>query len=348
MNIVHSLIHRNDPHVLPYTGKNIGIAVLDTGIFPHMDFILPKNRIAAFCDFISGRPRCYDDNGHGTHICGILSGSGAASRGKYCGIAPDSHLIVGKILDGEGNGSISSILEAIRWVIETKELYKTRILNISIGTDAKEPVSEDSVLVQGVNEAWDAGLVVVAAAGNNGPAPMSVTAPGISRKIITVGAADDYKHIYIRGRKISNYSGRGPTRECIQKPDVVAPGSNITSCSSRGSAGGSYAGTRPGINAPGGTGHGGTRNIIPGNSSHGDAGNIIPGNTGHGGMGYTSRSGTSMATPIVSGGIALLLEKYPSMTNKEVKLRLRGSCDDLGLPKSQQGWGMLNLARLLL
>lgn len=308
MNIVHSLIHRNDPHVLPYTGKNIGIAVLDTGIFPHMDFILPKNRIAAFCDFISGRPRCYDDNGHGTHICGILSGSGAASRGKYCGIAPDSHLIVGKILDGEGNGSISSILEAIRWVIETKELYKTRILNISIGTDAKEPVSEDSILVQGVNEAWDAGLVVVAAAGNNGPAPMSVTAPGISRKIITVGAADDYKHIYIRGRKISNYSGRGPTRECIQKPDVVAPGSNITSCSSRGSAGGSYAG----------------------------------------GMGYTSRSGTSMATPIVSGGIALLLEKYPSMTNKEVKLRLRGSCDDLGLPKSQQGWGMLNLARLLL
>ena len=301
MNIVHSLIHRNTPKVLPYTGKNVGIAVLDTGIFPHMDFILPNNRIAAFCDFISQKPAPYDDNGHGTHICGICSGNGCTSRKKYCGIAPDSHLIVGKILDSEGNGSISSILEAVQWVIKTKDLYKTRILNISIGTDAGEPVSEDSVLVRGVNEAWDAGLVVVAAAGNNGPAPMSVTAPGISRKIITVGAADDYKHIYIRGRKISNYSGRGPTQECIQKPDVVAPGSNIMSCSSKSPTG----------------------------------------------PGYTSRSGTSMATPIVSGSIALLLEKYPSMTNKEVKLRLRSSCDDLGLPKSQQGWGMINLERLL-
>ena len=301
MNIVHSLIHRNTPKALPYTGENVGIAVLDTGIFPHMDFSLPQNRITAFYDFISGRKKPYDDNGHGTHICGICSGNGIAAQGKYCGIAPKSHLIVGKILDSEGNGSISSILEAIRWVIETKDIYRTRILNISIGTDGSEPISEDSVLVRGVNEAWDAGLIVVAAAGNNGPAPMSVTAPGISRKIITVGAADDYKHIYIRGRKISNYSGRGPTKECIQKPDVVAPGSNIISCDSR----------------------------------------LIKG------TGYTSRSGTSMATPIVSGAIALLLEKYPSMTNKDVKLRLRGSCDDLGLPKSQQGWGLLNLDRLL-
>lgn len=301
MNIVHSLIHRYSPNVLPYTGRNVGIAVLDTGIFPHMDFCRPHNRIYAFCDFVEGYQNPYDDNGHGTHICGICSGNGYCSRKKYAGIAPDSHLIVGKILDRNGNGNISSILDAIRWVIETKDMYKTRILNISIGTEANDPVSEDSILVRGVNEAWDAGLVVVAAAGNNGPAPMSVTAPGISRKIITVGAADDYKHIYIRGKKISNYSGRGPTQECIQKPDVVAPGSNIISCSSHP------------VNA----------------------------------AGYTVRSGTSMATPIVTGAIALLLEKYPSMTNKEVKLRLRSSCDDLGMPKSQQGWGMLNLKRLL-
>lgn len=302
MNIVQSLIHRNAPGVLRYTGKNVGIAVLDTGIFPHIDFMQPRNRIAAFHDFIGNETRPYDDNGHGTHICGICAGNGTGSRRKYAGIAPDSHLVVGKILDSEGNGSIPAILAAIRWVIDTKDSYQTRILNISIGTDAGEPVPEDSVLVQGVNEAWDAGLVVVAAAGNNGPRPMSVTAPGISRKIITVGAADDNKHIYIHGEKVSNYSGRGPTRECIQKPDVVAPGSNIMSCSNRLS-GSQYT--------------------------------------------YTSRSGTSMSTPIVTGCIALLLEKYPSMSNKDVKLKLRTSCDNLGLPKSQQGWGLINLQKLL-
>lgn len=302
MNTVRLYVHRNMPHVSPYTGKNVGIAVLDTGIFPHIDFTMPRNRIAAFKDFVRGRRQPYDDNGHGTHICGICSGSGMASRGKYCGIAPDSHLIVGKILDNTGNGSIFSILEAIRWVIDTRQQYHTRILNISIGTETLEGIREDCPLVQGVNEAWDAGLVVVAAAGNNGPMPMSVTAPGISRKIITIGAADDYKQIYLRGKKISNYSGRGPTRECIQKPDVVAPGSEIISCSNR----------------------------MSGNS-----------------FTYTSRSGTSMATPVVSGCIALLLEKYPSMTNKQVKLRLRSCCDDLGLPKNQQGWGMINLSKLL-
>ncbi len=302
MNNVRLYVHRNAPNVSSYTGKNVGIAVLDTGIFPHIDFTLPYSRIAAFKDFVGGRSRPYDDNGHGTHICGICCGNGIASRGKYCGIAPNSHLIVGKILDNTGNGSILSILEAIRWVIDTKQQYNTRILNISIGTDTLETVREDCPLVRGVNEAWDSGLVVVAAAGNNGPGPMSVTAPGISRKIITVGAADDNKHIFLHGKKISNYSGRGPTRECIRKPDVVAPGSNIISCSSRMS-GNNYT--------------------------------------------YTGRSGTSMATPIVSGCIALLLEKYPSMTNKDVKLRLRSCCNDLGLPKNQQGWGMVNLARLL-
>ena len=303
MNNVRLYVHRNAPNVSSYTGKNVGIAVLDTGIFPHIDFTLPYSRIAAFKDFVGGRSRPYDDNGHGTHICGICCGNGIASRGKYCGIAPNSHLIVGKILDNTGNGSILSILEAIRWVIDTKQQYNTRILNISIGTDTRWKRSVRTCpLVRGVNEAWDSGLVVVAAAGNNGPGPMSVTAPGISRKIITVGAADDNKHIYLHGKKISNYSGRGPTRECIRKPDVVAPGSNIISCSSRMS-GNNYT--------------------------------------------YTGRSGTSMATPIVSGCIALLLEKYPSMTNKDVKLRLRSCCNDLGLPKNQQGWGMVNLARLL-
>lgn len=302
MDRVRSTIYANTPALSRYTGKGVGIALLDTGVFLHRDFIEPVNRIAAFRDFVNGKSMPYDDNGHGSHICGICGGNGRASEGRYCGIAPQSHLVVGKILDSEGNGSIPSILDGIHWVIRNKNRYHTRILNISVGTDINDPIAEDSVLVQGVNEAWDAGIVVVAAAGNNGPRPMSVSAPGISRKVITVGAADDYKHITIHGEKVSNYSGRGPTRECILKPEVVAPGSNIMSCHNE---------------------------IIDQEHS------------------YAYRSGTSMATPIVSGCLALLLEKYPSMTNKEVKMKLRSSCDNLGLPKSQQGWGMINLIKLL-
>lgn len=303
MNNARNLIHMPPIFSNPYTGKGVGIAFLDTGIFPHIDFTEPYSRIAAFRDFVNLKPFPYDDNGHGTHICGISSGSGKASRFKYTGVAPGSHLIVGKVLDNEGNGSISAVLEGIQWVIENKDAFHIRILNISIGAEVNQDITEDSVLVKCVNEAWDQGITVVVAAGNNGPKPMSVTAPGISRKVITVGSSDDTNYIYLHGEKISNYSGRGPTKACIIKPDVVAPGSNIMSCYHKKSFG-QYT--------------------------------------------YAYRSGTSMSTPIVSGAIALLLEKYPSMTNKGVKLRLMESCDDLGFSKYQQGWGQLNVERLLI
>jgi len=302
MNNAYSVICKASRNSINYTGRGVGIAFLDTGIFPHKDFTYPYNRIVAFKDFINHRRRMYDDNGHGTHISGISSGNGAALDGKYTGVAPESHLIIGKVLDYEGNGSIPSVLDGIRWVIENKDSYKTRILNISVGTKINDSLEEDSILVQGVNEAWDSGLTVVVAAGNNGPDPMSVTAPGISRKVITVGSSDDDKSIKTNGGSMCDYSGRGPTRECIVKPDVVAPGSNIMSCHSKKVLG-QYT--------------------------------------------YTYRSGTSMATPIVSGAIALLLEKYPDMKNREVKIKLKDLCDDLNRPKSQQGWGQLNLQRLL-
>lgn len=96
------VIHADNPLLLPYTGKSIGVAVLDTGIYPHEDFILPSNRIAAFKDFVHHRPECYDDNGHGTHVCGIIAGNGRHSEGRYRGVAPEAHLIVGKVLDSSG------------------------------------------------------------------------------------------------------------------------------------------------------------------------------------------------------------------------------------------------------
>ena len=100
-----------------------------------------------------------DDNGHGTHVCGIIAGNGRRSEGRYRGIAPESHLVVGKILDSNGNGSISHILEAVRWIIENRQRYNIRVLNISVGSESTEVDEQKSILVQSVNAAWDSGIV---------------------------------------------------------------------------------------------------------------------------------------------------------------------------------------------
>lgn len=273
---------------LSYTGKGVGVAVLDTGIFPHMDF---RNRIRAFADFVAYKSMPYDDNGHGTHVAGILAGDGTASMGKYKGVAPGCGLVALKVLDRFGNGSREQVLRAFRWILDHREQHRIRIVNISVGTTCRS-VSDQDVLIQGVEKLWDEGLVVVAAAGNQGPKPGSVTAPGSSRKVITVGSSD-----MLTGR--SAVSGCGPTAECVCKPDLVAPGNHIVSC------------------APG------TANT------------------------YGVKSGTSMSTPLVSGAIALMLEKDPLLTNVEIKMLLRESTDDMGLPRNRQGWGKFNFHKFM-
>ena len=208
---------------------------------------------------------------------------------------PGCHLIPVKVLDRRGNGYSSDVLTGLRWIRENKERWNIRIVNISVGSFSRRNMGENSALVRGVNAAWDDGLVVVVAAGNMGPKSGTITTPGISRKVITVGCSDDHKEVNVLGSRMIDYSGRGPTNACICKPDIVAPGASIVSCASQ------------------------------------------PGK-------YTSKSGTSMATPLVSGAIALLLEKHPEMSNRDVKLHLRDRAVDLGLPKiSRDGdfwmWG---------
>ncbi len=144
-----------------------------------------------------------------------------------------------------------------------------------------------------MERAWDTGLIVVAAAGNMGPGEGSITAPEASRKIITVGSSD----LLVKNRGIS---GRGPTNDCIIKPDVVAPGNAVISCANRND------------NMP-----------------------------------YTIKSGTSMSTPVVSGAIALLLEREPWLTNFEIKKRLRRTAKDLGYPHNLQGWGLFEVKSFL-
>lgn len=276
-----------------FTGRGITVAVLDTGAGAHPDF---ADRIAAFRDFEKGRRSIYDDNSHGTHVCGIIGGDGRMSCGRYCGVAPGCRLIPIKVLDGRGLGNVESMLKGIDYILEMRRRYNLRIVNISVGTLNKENSEKFNELISMVEALWDAGLIVVAAAGNEGPRAMSITVPGTSKKIITVGTYDDGR--YNSNRNMTYYSGRGPTECCIVKPEIVEPGNGIISCSTNRS-------------------------------------------------GYSIKSGTSMATPILSGILALLLEKYPYMTNKEVKLRLYERAVDLGLPKSRQGWGRIEIKRLL-
>ena len=271
-----------------YTGKGIGVAVLDTGIFPHIDF---GSRISVFRDFTGVKRSPYDDNGHGTHVSGILAGDGTASGGKYKGAAPGCSIAALKVLDRFGNGSREDVMRAFRWIMEFGSIYHIRIVNISVGTTSRDH-KEQTDLLEGVEKLWDLGFVVVAAAGNQGPGAGTVTAPGSSRKIITVGSSD-----MLNGRKA--VSGRGPTFDCVCKPDLVAPGSQVIAC------------------APG-----------------------LP-------YSYGLKSGTSMSTPLVSGGIACLLEKDPRLSNVEVKMLLRENAEDMGLPRNQQGWGKFNCEKLL-
>lgn len=306
MNRVASTIHLNYAREAGLTGKDVGVAILDTGIGYHPDlFSTPESgRLVGFVDMVNHRKHYYDDNGHGTHIAGILTGTGSASQGQYCGIAPHCHFLAIKVLNYNGEGKIEHVLNAIDWLLAHYKEYDIRIVNISIGSSRGRSFNENSPLVRGVNSLWEHGLTVLTAAGNQGPAPGSIGAPGNSRKIITVGSSDP-----LQFRSSADYSSRGPTETCVKKPDIVAPGSRIVSCHPMPSSDNSLF-QRP-------------------NAS------------------YQARSGTSMSTPIVSGCLALLLEKYPTLTNREIKMHLRSTALDLGYSHTRQGWGLLQCDRLL-
>lgn len=208
-------------------GHGVTTAVLDTGISPHPDL---KGRIVAFGDMLYGKKRMYDDNSHGTHVAGIIAGSGGLSSGLYAGIAPASQIVAVKVLDQKGEGKIRFLIEGIKAILRNRDKWQIRIVNISIGTLPHQGDEEEMELMRWVDRLWDEGLVVVTAAGNFGPRSRTVTIPGISKKVITVGASDDGNQKDRYGKVGTNYSGRGPTSECVCKPDLVAPGSYIRSC----------------------------------------------------------------------------------------------------------------------
>lgn len=282
--------------------EGITVAMLDTGVAFHPDF---DHRIIDFKDFVNGKNRRYDDSGHGTHVAGCICGSGMVSNGRYKGIAPYSRLVVGKVLDYKGDGLIENMVQGIEWVLERKRKYDIRVLNISIGMGERAEEERINRLLSLVERAWSEGLVVVCAAGNMGPEPMSLSPLGASRQVITVGCHEG-GYFGKRDHLCEDYSGRGPSPYEMKKPDLVAPGTDIVSCNAGIARRGRYY-----------------RNA------------------------YVTKSGTSMATPTVSGAAALLLQKYPFYTNAQVKQKLQYTAMDLNEPWNKQGWGMVRIDRLL-
>lgn len=286
-----------------WDGAGVTIGVLDSGVGYHPDL---AGRILGFRDFAANQELLYDNNGHGTHVCGILCGSGKLSAGKYRGMAPGARLVVGKVLDKSGDGSTENMLEGLDWILRIRERYRIRILNISVGIGNLKDKEKERMLQEKVEQVWDSGILVVCAAGNKGPGEGTISDIGGCGKVITVGCHDG---TYGRDRSglCENYSGRGKRDGIPRKPDIVAPGTDIMSC-----------------------------NVYPDVKKSGRAWNA-----------YIAKSGTSMATPIVSGAAALAFQAYPGMSNEECKNRLLFTAEDLKLPWNRQGWGMVNVGRLL-
>lgn len=203
--------------------KTPTIAYIDTGIAPHLDFLLPRNRIVHFKDLVNGRETPYDDNGHGTFVSGICAGSGVCSGKVYSGIAPNSDIVMVKALDKNGETSSNKIVEAMQYIYSIRKKFGIKVVCMSFGADY---TGKNDPLQKGALALWNSGLVVVAAAGNSGPKSMSIKSPGTGSRIITVGGLDD-------GRtdeqiRIADFSSRGPVDSRF-KPDLVAPSIDITS-----------------------------------------------------------------------------------------------------------------------
>lgn len=279
----------------PYQGRDCLIAVMDTGMSDHPDLM---NRKFSFIDFVNGSVTPYDDHGHGTHICGIIAGTGKLSKGIYHGIAPKAELLVMKILDEHGNGESKCILEALEYLASLDRSRIPSVINISVGLEQKSDLYTYWKIERIMDRLVEEGCMVVCSAGNRGPKDGTIMSLSQNREVLSVGC---YDLLYANDSKgaCAGYSGRGIRNSIFRKPDLVAPGTNIISC-------GSDWRNRP----------------------------------------YVSKSGTSMATAIVSGACALYIEKYKGASSNEIRRKMRLQAMDLALPANMQGYGFLNLKNL--
>jgi serine protease AprX len=292
-----------------YDGTGIGVAIIDSGINDNHadldDSAGNASRVLYHQDFTgtsttNSAGASWDLYGHGTHVAGIVGGNGTWSNGRFAGVAPNVNLIDLRVLDKNGSGSDSMVIAAIQRAIALKDIYNIRVINLSLGRGIPTGYANDP-LCQAVESAWRAGIVVVVAAGNYGRLSLNnsngygtVTAPGNDPLVLTVGAMKTQNTFDRTDDQIASYSSKGPTTyDHVVKPDLVAPGNAIVSAVDHGST----------LEAK-----------YPSNKRYGTS---YPGYRP-----YFSLSGTSMATPVVAGSVALLLDQNPDMTPDQVKARL--------------------------
>ncbi|WP_443034727.1 S8 family serine peptidase [Streptomyces sp. BE308] len=277
-----------------YTGKGVKIAVLDTGVDPtHPDL---KNQILASKNFTAS-PDTKDRVGHGTHVSSIAAGTGARSGGKFKGVAPDAKLLEGKVLDDDGFGDDSGILAGMEWAVA----QGADIVNLSLGGGDTPEIDPLEAAVNKLSA--EKGVLFAIAAGNEGDGAGTVGSPGSADAALTVGAVDD-KNV------LADFSSRGPRiGDGGIKPDVTAPGVDITAAAAPGSAIDQEVGQNP--------------------------------------PGYLSISGTSMATPHVAGAAALLKQQHPQWTYTELKGALTASTKPGAYNAFQQGSGRIAVDRAL-
>src|SRR6202047_3394690 len=288
-------------------GTGVGVAVIDSGINDsHRDLwdsTETTSRVVYHQDF-TGTPISntsgghYDLYGHGTHVAGTIGGNGYLSTGRFAGAAPNVNLVDLRALDAHGSGSDSSVIAAIQQAIALKATYNIRVINLSLGRGIPLSYTVDP-LCKAAEAAWKSGIVVVVAAGNYGRLSVSgsngfgtITAPGNDPLVLTVGAMKSMG-TYSRNDDLkASFSSKGPTTyDHVVKPDIMAMGSDVVSLATPGAT---LESAHP-------------QSLVTGSNGNND---------------YFRLSGTSMATPAVSGAVALMLEQNSSLTPDQVKARL--------------------------
>jgi len=281
-------------------GNGVTVAILDSGIAADADLVQPQNRILASVNFADERFTS-DPGGHGTHIAGIVAGNGSNSGGEFTGVAPQANVVDVRVLGSTGSGRISSVVRGIEWVLAHRTAYNIRVINLSFGAPATLPYRADPMSAA-VEIAWRRGLVVVAASGNGGPQRNTVVTPGIDPYAITVGATDDLGTLSPGDDTLAWFSAWG-SADSNAKPDLVAPGRRLVSIRVPGSALDMLFPDRVVVARNGAT--------------------------------YFRLTGTSMATAVVSGAAALLLQRRPTLTPDQVKALLVGTTQPYGWASGQ-------------
>jgi serine protease AprX len=286
-----------------YDGSGVTVAVLDTGVTRHPDL---GDRVVARVD-LTPEGDGYDRYGHGSHMIGVVAGDGGASGGSWAGAAPGASVLPVKVAAWDGATDASAVIAGLEWIALNHARYGIRVVNISYGADSSQKYLEDP-LDEAVERLWEAGVLVVAGAGNRGDGGSKIEKPGDDPFVVTVGAAHTHNTADPADDIVADFSSRGPTGDGIAKPDLVAPGVAIVS-------------------------HRATDGTID---------NLRP--EARVGEHYFKGTGTSQAAAIVSGVAARMFEAAPEMTPDEAKAALVGTAAPALAGQYGAGAGLVDAA----